>query len=308
MPRRCAICESPMRAAAEGLRVMGRTVPAIAEELQLPLNGLYRHMRGHVTWPEGFGPQPIEIDKLAPEAVAFDPVDTFRRAFGQEPFGYQVDYLTTTADVVVLKGRQTGFTQAASALAIATARSKPGALAAVISPSLRQSSEVAVRARVGLWELGEKLVQDSVSLLRLRNGSRILSLPGSARGIRGYAVDLLVMDEAAFVDDATWTAARPMVAAAHGRIVVQSTCGAPVGFFHALATEPPAGWQKFTVPSSEAPSIDPEFLAREAAEMSPELYAQEYGCQFGSGLGGRTPLFDPDILDSLFDDDMEEAS
>ena len=304
MPKRCSICDSPMRAAAEGLRVMGHTVPAIAEELHLPVAPLYRHLRAHVTWPEGSALASAKEDTpIATDPPPFDPVGTFRSAFGQEPFGYQVDYLTATADVVVLKGRQTGFTQAASALAIAVARSKPGALAAVISPSLRQSSEVAVRARIGLWELGEKLVQDSVSLLRLSNGSRVLSLPGSARGIRGYACDLLVVDEAAFVDDNTWIAARPMVAAAHGRLVVQSTCGAPVGFFHELATDPPEGWMKFIVPSSDAPSISAAFLAREQAEMSPSLFAQEYACEFGSGLAGSR-LFDPAAFDSMLVDEV----
>lgn len=303
MPKRCSICDSPLRAAAEGLRVMRRTVPTIAAELQLPPAPLYRHLRQHVTWPQGSALASLEDEQPTPPAAAFDPVGTFRDAFGQEPFDYQVDYLTAETDVIVVKGRQTGFTQAASALAIAVARSKPGALAAVISPSLRQSSEVAVRARVGLWELGEKLVQDSVSLLRLANGSRLLSLPGSARGIRGYACDLLVVDEAAFVDDATWTAARPMVAAAHGRVIVQSTCGAPVGFFHELATEPPDGWIKFTVPSSSAPSIDPAFLAREQAEMSDDLYRQEYECEFSIGLAGPR-LFDPDAFDSLLVDEV----
>ena len=148
-----------------------------------------------------------------------------------DPTPYQERLLVEKRHTVVLKGRQTGFTQAAAALAIDCARSRAGALAAVISPSLRQSTEISTRARLGLLDMSERLVQDSVSLLRLKNGSRILSLPGSDRGVRGYPADLLVIDEAAFVADRTSVSARPMVAATGGRIVVQSTPGAPVGFF-----------------------------------------------------------------------------
>ena len=123
-------------------------------------------------------------------------LETFERASGHSPMAWQHSFLTETRDTLLVKGRQVGATECASVLAIHTARTKPGSTSAIISPSQRQSSEVTVRARLGLWNLGETLRQDSVSLLRLGNGSRIVSLPGSARGIRGYAADLVVLDEA----------------------------------------------------------------------------------------------------------------
>src|SRR5204863_2997652 len=133
-------------------------------------------------------------------------------------------------------------TEAASALAIHTARGKAGSTSVIISPSLRQSSEVTVRARLGLWALAETLRQDSASLIRLANGSRIISLPGAARGVRGYAADLAILDEAAWILEDTFTAARPLTAATGGRLIVQSTPGAPVGPFYELATSPPDDW------------------------------------------------------------------
>ena len=154
-----------------------------------------------------------------------------------------------------------------------------------------------MRARVGLWALGEQMVQDSVSLLRLKNGSRILSLPGSARGVRGYAASLVIVDEAAWVDDATFTAVRALVAATNGRVIVQSTPGSPVGFFHELATNTPAGWDSIVVRSDEAATIDPAFLERERNEMSEEMFAMEYLAEFGTGAGSS--LFSMDALRAL---------
>ena len=234
-----------------------------------------------------------------------DAVETFEQAFGVSPMPYQVDVLTETRNTLLLKGRQIGATQAMAAAAIHCARSKEGSLAAVISPSLRQSTEICTRARIGLWQLGEKLRQDSTSLLRLENGSRIISLPGSARGIRGYPVDFLVLDEAAWIDDETFTAARAMTAATGGRIVVQSTPGSPSGFFYDLATETPEAWRRLVVRSDEASTIDPEFLARERREMTAALFAQEYLAEFASIESTVGAIFHPDDIARLFG---EEAS
>ncbi len=210
-------------------------------------------------------------------------MDTFERASGHPVMAWQRQMLEETRDTLLLKGRQTGATEVAAALAIHTARSKAGSTSAIVSPSQRQSSEVTVRARLGLWALGETLRQDSASLIRLANGSRIISLPGSARGIRGYACDLVVLDEAAWISAETFTAARPLTATTGGRLIVQSTPGAPVGPFYELAQAVPDGWAYLRVRSDEVPTIAPAFLERERREMAPDLYAQEYEAVFALG-------------------------
>jgi phage FluMu gp28-like protein len=88
-------------------------------------------------------------------------------------------------------------------------------------------------------------VQDSASMLGLANGSRILSLPGTARSVRGWSARLLVIDEAAFVDEATFTAARALVATG-GRMVVQSTPADEFGPFHELVMADDPAWARFT--------------------------------------------------------------
>ena len=208
--------------------------------------------------------------------------------------------LTETRDTLLVKGRQTGATEVASSLVVHTARAVAGSTSVIISPSLRQSSEVTVRARLGLWRLGETLRQDSVSLLRLGNGSRIVSLPGSARGIRGYSCELVIIDEAAWVADATFVAARPLVAATHGRLIVQSTPGDPVGAFFELAQQPPEDWAFLRVRSSEVSTISAEFLEREQREMAPELYRQEYEAEFG-GVAAARGLFTDEEVDQMFE-------
>jgi len=228
-------------------------------------------------------------------AAALDPAILFRRAFGLEPLDWQIRYLRETRPAVILKGRQTGASTAAAALAIWTTVYATNVNVVVVSPSLKQSTEIATKARVGLRTLGARLVQDSTSTLRLANGSRILSLPGTARSVRGWTAKLLILDEAAFITPETFTAARALVATG-GRLVVQSTPAGEVGDFHEIATSDDSEWARITVRSDEVSTIAPEFLAAERRAMSPDAYAQEYECTFGKA--GAT-LFSVDRIASL---------
>lgn len=285
VPRQCAACISDDRAAFESAVEAGATVKAAAARFHLAYDTAARHIRLH--------------DRARPSAEAPGSVaETFARAFGHPPMAWQRGFLAETRNTVLVKGRQVGATEAASALAIHVAMTKPGSTSAVVSPSLRQSSEVTVRARLGLWSLGETLRQDSASLLRLANGSRIISLPGSARGIRGYSCDLVVLDEAAWISAETFVAARPLVAATRGRLIVQSTPGNPLGEFYELVDDPPEDWHYLRVRSDEVPTITPAFLERERREMTPELYAQEYEAEFAPSGGG---LFTTAMVETMFE-------
>lgn len=300
MPNVCAICVSPHAKTIPVLAGAGRDAVSIASEFGFSA----RQVRSHVKHGARVGvvvnvstskpPKAASAPAQATQSAAETPADVFRAAFHLDPMEWQEQYLAEEDPLVLLKGRQIGATQSAAALAIAVARAKAGADAVIISPSQRQSQEITVRARLGLWDLGEKLRQDTAGLLRLENGSRIISLPGTARGVRGYAPMLCVVDEAAWVSDDTWAAVRPLVAASKGRLVVQSTPGDPVGWFHALATDTPEGWARMVVRSSDVPTIDPAFLAREKREMAPHLYAQEYEATFAEAEAPGSLLWSED--------------
>ncbi len=103
---------------------------------------------------------------------------------------HQEAYLLETRDTLVLKGRQVGMSTAGGALGIHTAMSRDNVLVAIVSPSMKQSAEVTIKCRNGLIALNTKLVKDSSGLLELENGSRIVSLAGTARAVRGWSADL----------------------------------------------------------------------------------------------------------------------
>ena len=236
-----------------------------------------------------------------------DPTEAFRRATGNEPLDWQVPYLWEIRNSVVLKGRQVGASTSASVLAIRAARLKSDQLVAIVSPSQKQSTEVKDRCRQGLDRMKVKLTLDNATTLGLGNGSRILSLPGTQKSVRGWSAHFLIIDEAAFLDQETFLAARATVAATGGRVIVQSTPAGPFGHFYDLFQEavpsadlteedeidPTIQWVSFQVSSEDVTTIDPAFLQAERDTLGEDEYAQEYLGKFSRpGLG----LVNPDRL------------
>ena len=233
-----------------------------------------------------------------------DPVYTFREAFGFPPLEWQGPYLMDTRNAVILKGRQVGASTAAAAIAIRYARHYPDFLAAIVSPSMKQSTEVKLRAKSGLVRLDEALVADSQTTLQLDNGSRVISLPGSAKSVRGWSAGLLVIDEAAFLEPETFLAVRATVAATGGRVIVQSTPAAPFGHFFDIWNADDPTWSKYSVSSEDVSTISADFLRSEKDKLTDDEYAQEYMGRFASpGMG----LVDPERLKQLTEGDPGDA-
>lgn len=224
---------------------------------------------------------------------AFDAQATFSRAFRMAPLSWQEGFLDSSGNVVVLKGRQVGASTSAAAIALHVSRFRPGSLAVIVSPSQRQSQEIAIRAKAGLRNLERApLEQDSVTTIGLANGSRIMSLPGTEASIRGYSADLLIVDEAARVEESTWVSARALVATG-GRVIAISTPAGAAGWFYDLWSGSD-NWTRIRVRTDEVPTVSPEWLAQERRSMSEADYKSEYAAEFvTAGLGG---YFNPEAL------------
>jgi hypothetical protein len=118
-------------------------------------------------------------------------------------------------------------------------------------------------------------------------------LPGSEATIRGYSgVTLLVIDEAARVEDALYHSVRPMLATSQGSLVALSTPFGRRGWWFEAWTGREE-WQRVEVPASMCPRISPEFLAEEQAALGPWWYGQEYCCQFSETVD---QLFSHDVV------------
>jgi hypothetical protein len=192
----------------------------------------------------------------------------------------------------------------AAALALLAALLEPPSLVLLLSPSLRQSSELFRDKFMSLYrELGRPVaaVQESALRIELANGSRILSLPADEGNVRGFSsVRLLIIDEAARVPDSLYYATRPMLAVSGGRLVCLSTPFGKRGFFHS-EWNGSAPWVRVRIKAEECPRIPASFLAEERLALGARWYAQEYGCQF---VDTQDCVFPHDLIMSCVSDEI----
>jgi hypothetical protein len=237
-------------------------------------------------------------------ARGLDPVRLAEQG-GIIPDDWQANVLRSIAPrVLLLCSRQAGKSTITSILAVHTAIYEPGALVLLLSPTLRQSGELFKKCAGIYGAIGRPVPPESESALQLEleNGSRIVSLPGKEGTIRGFSsVDLLCVDEAAWVDDGLYMAVRPMLAVSGGRLVALSTPHGTRGWFYEAwrGDEP---WQRFEVPAMSCPRISAQFLEEERRTMGQWWFEQEYLCRF---LDAQTQAFRREDIEQCFREDVQ---
>lgn len=214
--------------------------------------------------------------------LRLDPAAIMERA-GMPPDPWQVRLLRTRAErTMLLCSRQSGKSTVTAAMALHEAVFRPMSLVLLLSPSLRQSQELFRKVTDFRNRLGEPIpiAEESALRIELRNGSRIVALPGTEGTVRGFSgVGLIVVDEAARVDDPLYYSIRPMLAVSGGRMVCLTTPFGKRGFFYEEWTGG-GPWDRIRVTAQECPRISEKFLAEERASLGEWWYQQEYECSF----------------------------
>jgi predicted phage terminase large subunit-like protein len=189
--------------------------------------------------------------------------------------------------------RSAGKSSASAALALSEAVSSPGSLALILSPSERQSGETMLKV-LSYYAAARRPVATAKETgleLRLANGSRVVALPGTERTVRTYnSVTLLIIDEAARVEDELYKAVRPMLAVRDGRLLALSTPFGRTGWFYeAWQGKDGGAWDRLKVTARDVPRISPAFLEQERKSLGELWFRQEYLCDFLALEGAEWP-------------------
>ncbi len=237
-------------------------------------------------------------------ARALDPV-LFAHHCGLTPDPWQAGLLRSTARrALLLCSRQSGKSTVTGLLALWVALFEAG-LVVIVSPSQRQSAEMLRTIKGFLAHLkdGPSIVAESALKLEFGNGARILALPGTEKTIRGIAgAALIVIDEAARVEDELLAAVRPMLATAKsgGRLISLTTPAGKRGWFYE-AWHGDNTWQRIKVSASDCPRISQEFLDEELRELGAQRFSEEYGLEF---LDPDEAVFPSEIIAAAFSQEV----
>ena len=235
-----------------------------------------------------------------------DPVEFVRSRLGFVPDPKQELLLRGRVRRGLLNcSRQWGKSTITAATAVHRAYTVPESLVVVLSPTARQSGEFLRKAagfarRLGIRARGDG---DNDISLQFPSGSRIVGLPGVESTVRGFsAVSLMLIDEAARVNDDLYKAVRPMLAVGDGDLWLMSTPRGQRGFFYEEWAHGGDRWERVSVPASECPRIRAEFLEEERAVLGEQWFRQEYCCEF---LDTEGSLFDAELVRKAINYDLE---
>jgi len=225
----------------------------------------------------------------------------------ESPDPWQTDVLTTNSKRMLLCcSRQAGKSTVSALLALHKLLYEPPPTVILISPSLNQSVELYRR----LHQFYEKIpglakaTQESLTRLSLDNGSRVLSLPGSEKSSRGFTADMVIVDEAARVEDELFAAIIPTMATKpDARMIALTTPAGRRGWFFDQWTNG-QDWKKVSVTASQCPRISQAFLDEQMRSLGPLKFAAEFNCEFHDD---EMSTFNSDLIRRAFshDDDFE---
>jgi hypothetical protein len=243
--------------------------------------------------------------------VPDDPVEFATQTLGFSLDPWQVRTISSPSPRKILCcGRQSGKSFVGAILAAHKALTVAGSVTLCVAPGERQAKLLFSKALQLYRKAGYPLPAHSERRtgLELSNGSIIEALPAVERTTRGYSVDLLIVDEAAAVQDMDYFGILPALIATRGEQVLLSTPRGKRGFFWEIWHGGDDGrhdgrgrhdgdddWQRVMVRSDEVSRIRDEDLLVFRAAMPEEFFRQEFFCEFLDTEGG---LFSYDDIEA----------
>ena len=131
------------------------------------------------------------------------------------------------------------------------------------------------------------------------NDSKLVAAATSSSSIRGLSINMLYLDEFAFVDDAEefYTATYPVVTSGKdSKVIITSTANGVGNMFHKIyesATVGDSEYKSFLINWYDVPDRDEEWKKQTIANTSELQFQQEYGNSF---LGTGNTLINSDTL------------
>jgi hypothetical protein len=150
------------------------------------------------------------------------------------------------------------------------------------------------------WLMIADVSVDNRNSFELTNGSQIKASATSGDAGRSEALSLLVLDEAAFIENMKdlWTGVYPTMATG-GRCIAISTPNGVGNWFHQTYIDAESGTNDFhpiKLHWTVHPNRDQTWFEKETRNMSKREIAQEYECSFNAS--GET-VIEPDDLERL---------
>lgn len=233
---------------------------------------------------------PIDLSKLnVPLEINHSPLDE-----------WQKEVIAYNGNLAICSGRQVGKTAVMALKCALYALQHPKARVLISSGSERQANYIYEMVKLVFKQIGDVFDGNpTMRLSKLKNGSQIYCLPTGQTGdlIRGLTLDIWIPDEAAYINDAVWTAVTPMLWIAKqkgsGHIWALSTPAGKSGKFYDCFTN--SEFRTWKVSSEDCERIPKSELESWKRNYSKLQYSQEV---LGEFVDDISRFFSDELIDS----------
>jgi hypothetical protein len=202
---------------------------------------------------------------------------------------------------IILKSRQLGISTLVAGYALHMMLFGTDKNILAIGITQKTSKNLVTKVRV-MYEnlpswLKTTLTEDTKLLIRFANGSQIQAVSAAVDSARSEALSLLILDEAAFIEDieAIWAASQQTLGN-YGSCIMLSTPNGVGNFFHKKWVDAKTGANTFNpiiLPWTVHPERDQSWRDHQDILLGPKLATQECECNFISSGNG---VIDGEIL------------
>lgn len=189
---------------------------------------------------------------------------------------------------LILKSRQLGITTLTAAYALWLMIFNKDQSILALAPTQEKARNIVDKVRFAYSQLPSWMkvasLEDNKLSLILTNGSKIKAASGASESARGYTANVLILDEAAFIENAEelWGSAQQTLATG-GKAIVLSTPNGVGQWFHQQWVGAETEENNFIpvrLPWSVHPSRNQKWREDQDKELGKRLAAQECDCSF----------------------------
>ena len=234
-----------------------------------------------------------------------------------EPYDYQKEIMHSVNEnrfVICKMPRQTGKTTTMVAVMLHYALFNPDFNIAILANKAATAREILGRLQLAYenlpWFLQQGIVEWNKGSIILENGSKIFASSTSASAIRGMSINLVYLDEFAFVpstvQDEFFSSVYPTISSGRSsRVLITSTPNG-MNMFYKLWHDAEKGFNDYATVSVnwwDVPGRDEEWKEQTIRNTSEKQFAVEFECEF---LGSSDTLIDAHKLRHLvFENPLE---
>ena len=227
-----------------------------------------------------------------------------------EPYDYQKEIIHSVNEnrfVICKMPRQTGKTTTMVAVMLHYALFNPDCNIAILANKAATAREILGRLQLAYenlpWFLQQGIVEWNKGSIILENGSKIFASSTSASAIRGMSINLVYLDEFAFVpstvQDEFFSSVYPTISSGRSsRVLITSTPNG-MNMFYKLWHDAEKGFNDYATVSVnwwDVPGRDEEWKEQTIRNTSEKQFAVEFECEF---LGSSDTLIDAHKLRHL---------